>query len=109
MERSGLIITDIETLGPHYALTLRAWRTAFLANRTETMRLYDERFCRMFEFYLAASELTFRHDGHMVFQLQIVPNQRNVPLTRDYISDTERPWQRDSGSVPERFRSRYPQ
>ncbi len=109
VERSGMGLADVEVLRLHYAETLCHWRRRFAANRDAITTIYDERFCRMFEFYLAASELTFRHDGHMVFQLQIVPNQRNVPLTRDYISDTERPWQRDSGSVPERFRSRYPQ
>jgi cyclopropane-fatty-acyl-phospholipid synthase len=90
IERSGLCMTDIEILRLHYAETLRHWRRRFAANRDAITTIYDERFCRMFEFYLAGSELTFRHDGHVVFQLQIAPDQRNVPLTRDYITDTER-------------------
>ena len=90
IERSGMCLTDIEVLRLHYAETLRHWRRRFAANRDAITTIYDERFCRMFEFYLAASELTFRHDGHVVFQLQIAPDQRNVPLTRDYIFDNER-------------------
>ena len=90
VENSGLCTTDIEVLRLHYAETLRHWRRRFAANRDAITTIYDERFCRMFEFYLAASELTFRHDGNVVFQLQIAPDQKNVPLTRDYISDSER-------------------
>lgn len=90
IERSGMCLTDVEVLRLHYAETLRHWRRRFAANRDAITTIYDERFCRMFEFYLAGSELTFRHDGHVVFQLQIAPDQRNVPLTRDYITDTER-------------------
>ncbi len=90
LERSGLYITDIEVLRLHYAETLLHWRRRFAANRDAIIAIYDERFCRMFEFYLAGSELAFRHEGHSVFQLQIAPNQRNVPLTRDYTFDSER-------------------
>ena len=90
LERSGLRITDVEVLRLHYAETLRHWRRRFAANRDAIHTIYDERFCRMFEFYLAGSELTFRYDGHVNFQLQLAPDQSNVPLTRDYITDTER-------------------
>lgn len=90
VERSGLWATDIEILRLHYAQTLRHWRHRFLARREEAVKLYDERFCRMWEFYLAASELAFRCMGHMVFQLQLTRNQEAVPLTRDYITDAER-------------------
>jgi cyclopropane-fatty-acyl-phospholipid synthase len=89
VERSGLYVTDIEILRLHYAETLRNWRERFVARRDEAMRLYDERFCRMWEFYLAGSETSFRVDGHMVFQLQIARRQDAVPLTRDYISSRE--------------------
>jgi cyclopropane-fatty-acyl-phospholipid synthase len=89
IERSGLYVTDIEILRLHYAETLRAWRERFMENRDEAARLYDERFCRMWEFYLAGSETSFRVDGHMVFQIQIARRQDAVPLTRDYISERE--------------------
>ena len=90
IERSGLVTTDIEILRLHYAETLRAWRRNFNAHRDEIREIYDERFCRMWEFYLAGSEASFRHGGIMVFQIQIAKRQEAVPLTRDYISDWER-------------------
>ena len=90
VERLGLWVTDIEILRLHYAETLRLWRRQFLANRARIAELYDERFCRMWEFYLVGSELTFRRMGHMVFQLQLAKRQDAVPLTRDYITDWER-------------------
>ena len=90
IESQQLWITDIEILRLHYAKTLRLWRQRFAANRDKIAALYDERFCRMWEFYLAASELAFRHGGHMVFQIQLAKRQDAVPLTRDYITDWER-------------------
>jgi cyclopropane-fatty-acyl-phospholipid synthase len=89
-EKTGLWITDVEILRLHYAETLRAWRQRFLANREEIRRLYDERFCRMWEFYLAGSEVSFRHQGLMVWQMQLAKKVDAVPLTRDYIVDWER-------------------
>lgn len=85
IEKSGLWVTDMEILRLHYAETLRAWRERFLARRAEAAAMYDERFCRMWEFYLAASETAFRHRGHMVFQVQLAKRQQAVPLTRDYL------------------------
>jgi cyclopropane-fatty-acyl-phospholipid synthase len=90
VERSGLMTTDIEILWLHYAETLRQWRWRFAANRDAIATLYDDRFCRMFEFYLAASEITFRRCGHMVWQLQLVHEHGVVPLTRDYIATVEK-------------------
>ena len=90
VERLGLWVTDIEILRLHYAKTLRLWRKRFAANRARIAKLYDERFCRMWEFYLVGSELTFRRMGHMVFQLQLAKHQDAVPLTRDYVTDWER-------------------
>jgi cyclopropane-fatty-acyl-phospholipid synthase len=90
VERLGLWVTDIEILRLHYAETLRLWRRRFLANRARIAELYDERFCRMWEFYLVGSELAFRRMGHMVFQLQLAKRQDAVPLTRDYLTDWER-------------------
>ena len=86
IERSNLIATDIEVLRLHYARTLRLWRERFAQHRDEIRDLYDERFCRMFEFYLAGAELTFRHERHVVFQIQLSPSQTSLPFTRDYMS-----------------------
>jgi cyclopropane-fatty-acyl-phospholipid synthase len=90
IERSGLYVTDIEILRLHYAETLKAWRANFSSNRDRIRAIYDERFCRMWEFYLAGSEATFRHSGAMVFQIQLSRNLDAVPLTRDYIGEWER-------------------
>jgi cyclopropane-fatty-acyl-phospholipid synthase len=90
LERSGLFIADVEVLRLHYAETLWEWRRRFLANRDEVARLYDERFCRMWEFYLAGSEMAFRYGGQVVFQLQLVKDINALPLTRDYMLDRER-------------------
>ncbi len=89
VERSKLIATDVEILRLHYADTLRHWRRRFAAKRVEAAAMYDERFCRMFEFYLAASEIAFRRMGHMVWQVQLTRELRTVPLTRDYIVEAE--------------------
>jgi len=90
VEQAGLMTTDIEILRLHYAKTLAHWRRRFAASRTAIAALYDERFCRMFEFYLAGSELAFRLNGHMNFQIQLSPRLETVPLTRDYIFEAER-------------------
>src|SRR5262245_25038037 len=89
VERAGLLVTDIEILRLHYAETLKAWRERFLAHREEAERLYDQRFTRMWEFYLAASEMAFREQAMMVFQLQLTKRQGTVPMTRDYIAREE--------------------
>ncbi|MDR0260925.1 MAG: cyclopropane-fatty-acyl-phospholipid synthase family protein [Comamonas sp.] len=86
LERSGLVVTDIEVLRLHYALTLRHWRDRFMAKRAQAIELYDERFCRMWEFYLSMSETAFRYQDIAIFQVQIARKQEAVPLTRDYIS-----------------------
>ena len=90
IERTGLWATDIEVLRLHYAQTIAQWRARFAGNRDTIAALHDERFCRMFEFYLAGVELIFRHWGHMVWQVQLARRQDAVPLTRDYMLDTER-------------------
>jgi len=90
VERSGLFATDIELLYPHYADTLRAWRTRFAQNRQRAAELYDERFCRMWEYYLVCAEIAFRRLNHMVFQMQLTPDPFAVPPTRDYIHGNER-------------------
>jgi cyclopropane-fatty-acyl-phospholipid synthase len=85
IERARLVITDIEVLRLHYAKTLRAWRERFLARRTEMAALYDERFCRMWEFYLAGSEASFRYGTSVVFQIQIAHRVDAAPIRRDYL------------------------
>lgn len=90
IENSGLYTTDIEILRIHYADTLREWRHQFMRHWNEVIGIYDERFCRMWELYLAGSECAFRYLGFMVFQLQLSRDLLSVPLTRDYISETER-------------------
>nr|WP_314525337.1 cyclopropane-fatty-acyl-phospholipid synthase family protein [uncultured Brevundimonas sp.] len=89
IERSGLIITDIEVVRLHYAQTLRIWRERFMARRDEAKALYDERFCLMWEFYLAMSETAFRYQEIAVFQVQLARRQEAVPLTRNYIAERE--------------------
>lgn len=85
IEAHGLYITDIEVLRLHYAETLKAWRERFLANADKAAALYDERFVRMWDFYLATSELSFRYGDHVVYQLQLARRQDAVPLTRAYL------------------------
>ncbi len=89
VERSGLIVSDVEILRLHYAQTLRAWRQRFLSRREQAERLYDARFVRMWEFYLAGSEVMFRTGLMNNFQIQMVKDQQAVPLTRDYIHQEE--------------------
>jgi cyclopropane-fatty-acyl-phospholipid synthase len=89
IEHAGLLIADIEILRLHYAETLKAWRERFLAHREEAARIYDARFVRMWEFYLAASEMSFREQAMMVMHIQITKRQDAVPMTRDYIAREE--------------------
>jgi len=85
IEQSGFVLADLEVLRLHYADTLRAWRQRFLANREAAKALYDERFCLMWEFYLAAFEASFRFDDLVVFQFQLTKGLGTAPRTRDYI------------------------
>ncbi|CCE00859.1 putative cyclopropane-fatty-acyl-phospholipid synthase (Cyclopropane fatty acid synthase) (CFA synthase) [Bradyrhizobium sp. STM 3809] len=89
IERAGLLVCDVEILRLHYAETLKAWRERFMARREEAVQLYDERFARMWEFYLAASEMAFRRQNMMNFQIQLTKRQGIVPMTRDYIHREE--------------------
>jgi cyclopropane-fatty-acyl-phospholipid synthase len=90
IEHAGLYVTDVEVLRLHYAETLKAWRQRFVVNRERLPTAYDDRFRRMWEFYLAGCEATFRHSGHVNFQIQLSKRIDAVPLTRDYIAQTER-------------------
>jgi cyclopropane-fatty-acyl-phospholipid synthase len=89
IERAGLIVSDIEVLRLHYAETLKHWRERFLSRRAEAVAVLDERFCRMWEFYLAISEASFRLGVTVVFQIQLVKKVDAAPLTRDYIGARE--------------------
>ena len=90
IEKSGLVVNDIEILRLHYADTLKNWRARFLANRDKAKALYDERFCRMWDFYLAGSEAAFRWQDLMVFQIQLTRKNDTLPVTRGYIEKTEK-------------------
>ncbi len=90
VEKAGLWVTDVEILRLHYAETLRHWHDRFQAQRDKAKELYDEKFCRMWEFYLIGCEVAFRRRAQMVFQLQIAKRQDAVPLTRDYIGEWKR-------------------
>ncbi|HET7889239.1 MAG TPA: cyclopropane-fatty-acyl-phospholipid synthase family protein [Bradyrhizobium sp.] len=101
IERAGLLVCDIEILRLHYAETLKAWRERFMARREEAVQLYDERFARMWEFYLASSEMAFRKQNLMNFQIQLSKRQGIVPITRDYVTREEARLRRfEAGNKP---------
>jgi cyclopropane-fatty-acyl-phospholipid synthase len=89
-ERNGLWVADVEVLRLHYYYTIRHWRVRFAQNRERAAQIYDERFCRMWEYYLAAVELEFLHGSHMVFQLLVAKTREAVPIRRDFMFDAER-------------------
>jgi cyclopropane-fatty-acyl-phospholipid synthase len=100
-EKSGLWATDIEVLRLHYAETLRHWYERFQVHRGEIAALYDERFCRMWEFYLVGAEMDFRYLRTMVFQIQISREIDAVPLTRDYMFVTRQRRESLSRNLPQ--------
>ena len=85
IEKSGLIISDMEVLRMHYSHTLRHWKERFLSKKQEVLEMFDEKFMRMWEFYLASCEMVFKWGDQVVFQLQLTKNFTSVPNTRDYI------------------------
>lgn len=89
IEKAGLLVSDIEILPMHYAYTLRHWRERFMANKEKAAAIYDERFVRMWEFYLAGSEMAFTHEAFFIFQMQIVKKRTAVPDNRNYIYERE--------------------
>jgi cyclopropane-fatty-acyl-phospholipid synthase len=95
VERSGLLVSDVEILRLHYAETLKAWRERFRAHWDEAADIYDERFCRMWDFYLAGSEAAFRTGEMMNFQIQLVRDRSALPLTRDYMHAAEERFRRE--------------
>jgi cyclopropane-fatty-acyl-phospholipid synthase len=105
IEREGLIVTDLEILRLHYASTLRHWRQRFRGSWHVAAEKFGERFCRMWEIYLASAEIGFRYQNLMVFQLQLTNDQKSLPLTRDYMHESERELRaRDSHPAPARRR-----
>lgn len=90
IERAYLWPTDIETLRLHYAYTLEDWYDRGVAHRDEIVALYDERFFRMWLFYLAGAICAFRHDGHVNYQIQLTRRRDALPITRDYIAEAEK-------------------
>jgi cyclopropane-fatty-acyl-phospholipid synthase len=97
IESAGLIVTDVEILRLHYAETLKAWRERFVAHWDEAVALKGEEFCRMWEFYLAGSEAAFRHQGLVVFQIQLAKRIDALPITRDYMMAAERTFSGSDG------------
>jgi len=90
VEQASLWVTDLEFLRLHYAKTLAHWARRFEANRARVAQMYDERFCRMWEFYLISAEMMFRTGSQLVFQMQLARKRDAAPIVRDYIADTER-------------------
>ncbi len=100
IEKSGLMVSDIEILRLHYAETLKHWRQRFMANRQRAVDIYDERFARMWEFYLTGSEAAFRWQDLMVFQIQITKKNDTLPMTRDYMMEAEHTLAAAPATVP---------
>src|SRR5690606_2402896 len=90
VEQNSLWFTDLEFLRLHYAKTLAHWDARFQANRAKVAEMYDERFCRMWEFYLISAEMMFRTGSQLVFHMQLAKKRDAVPIVRDYITDTQR-------------------
>lgn len=107
IENAGLIVADIEILqGLHYAVTLRHWRDRFMAKRDQARALYDDKFCRMWEFYLAAAEVAFRCENLVVFQIQLTKTPGVLPRTRSYIANTMNQLAATNCSSPTRLQGR---
>ena len=85
IEKSGLILSDVEVWRMHYSHTLRNWKERFLSKREEVLEMFDEKFLRMWEFYLAGCEMAFKWGDQVVFQMQLIKKHSAVPNTRDYI------------------------
>ncbi|WP_416898842.1 MAG: class I SAM-dependent methyltransferase [Minwuia sp.] len=102
LEQLGVWMTDFESLRLHYAETLKAWNERFQRHRDHIRdNLYDERFCRMWEFYLQSCEANFRESFLTVFQMQLAKNINTVPMTRDYIYEWEQAHPIEAGGLPQ--------
>lgn len=89
IEKSGLWVTDCEILRLHYAETLLEWDKRFQVNKDKVAEMFDDKFVRMWEFYLIVSEFSFRHGKHMNFQIQLSKDVNALPMARDYMRDEE--------------------
>ena len=85
IEKAGLIVTDIEVLKLHYSQTLKCWKENCIQNKDKIIKMFDERFFRMWEFYLAGCEMAFKWGDQVVYQFQLAKNYTSTPITRDYI------------------------
>ena len=94
VEQNQLWVTDLEFLRLHYAKTLNHWHRRFEANREKIAAMYDERFCRMFEFYLISAETMFTTGSQLVFHMQLARKRDAAPIVRDYITDVQREYRR---------------
>ncbi|WP_319413883.1 cyclopropane-fatty-acyl-phospholipid synthase family protein [uncultured Cohaesibacter sp.] len=99
IERAGLLVRDVEILNLHYAYTLREWRKRFLARKQEALSLYDEDFFRMWDFYLAGSEMAFAWDNMFIFQIQLAKRQPAAPGHRDYMVEAEKSLKQKEASL----------
>jgi cyclopropane-fatty-acyl-phospholipid synthase len=106
-QNARLIASDVETLRLHYAYTLRGWLKRFIAARDKMAKLYDERFVRMWEFYLSGGIVLFETGGGCNFQVQYIRDRTALPITRDYMLETERRYRSTSGeaAAPKKPRS----
>ena len=85
IEKAGLIVSDIEVLKLHYSHTLRHWKENCIKNKAQIIEMFDERFFRMWEFYLTGCEIAFKWGDQVVYQLQLTKSYTSTPITRDYI------------------------
>jgi cyclopropane-fatty-acyl-phospholipid synthase len=90
VEQNSLWVTDLEFLRLHYAKTLAHWERRFQTNRALVAQMYDERFCRMWEFYLISAEMMFRTGSQLVFHMQLAKKRDAAPIVRDYVTDVQR-------------------
>lgn len=90
VEQASLWVTDLEFLRVHYAETLKHWHQRFEENRAAIAAMYDERFCRMWEFYLISAEMMFRTGSQLVFHMQLARKRDAAPIVRDYVTDLQR-------------------
>ena len=90
VEQNSLWVTDLEFLRLHYAKTLAHWERRFQTNRAKVAQMYDERFCRMWEFYLISAEMMFRTGSQLVFHMQLAKKRDAAPIVRDYVTDMQR-------------------
>ena len=85
IEKAGFVVSDVEILRLHYSHTLRHWKERFLLNKDKVVDMFDDKFFRMWEFYLTSCEIAFKWGDQVVYQFQLTKNYTSIPVTRDYI------------------------